>query len=99
MNKHKTAEQHYRERECIHRQEDAEGDFYRGAAYVQMIQRLGSTAAMKVANNVTAFFWADAPHVIVWLCHNCAAELSLRQVAGGASVASGAESSSATAHG
>jgi len=78
MNKPKTQEQVYRERECVHRNQGAEGDFYRGTTYVQFLQRLGSAAAMRVANNVTAFFWSDAPQIMVWLCRDCATELGLR---------------------
>lgn len=74
----------FRERECVHRGQGAEGDFYRGTTYVNLLQRLGSTAAMRVARNVTAFFWSDAPHVAVWLCRDCAAELGLRQPTNGA---------------
>jgi len=68
----------FRERECVHRVQGAEGDFYRGTTYVKSLQRLGSSAAMRVAGNVTAFFWSDAPHVAVWLCRDCAAELGMR---------------------
>ncbi len=67
----------FRERECVHRVQGAEGNFYRGTTYVSYLQRLGSSAAMRVASNVTAFFWSDAPHVAVWLCRDCAADLGL----------------------
>jgi hypothetical protein len=30
-----------------------------------------------VAGKVSSVFWADAPHLLVWLCHECAAELHL----------------------
>jgi len=67
----------YRERECIHREEGAEGEFYNGAFYVQALQQLPIDRAMQVAGKVSSFFWADAPHILVWLCSVCAAELDL----------------------
>lgn len=69
--------QTYRERECIHREEGAEGDFYNGAFYLQALQRLRVDHAVQIASKVSSFFWADAPHILVWLCHNCADELCL----------------------
>lgn len=74
----------FRERECVHRGQGVEGDFYRGTTYVSFLQRLGSGAAMRVASNVTAFFWSDAPHVAVWLCRDCAADLGVRNRTNGA---------------
>ena len=71
--------QMYRERECIHREEGAEGDFYNGVFYIQALQRLRVNDAVRVAGKVTSFFWADAPHIIVWLCDNCATELRLTE--------------------
>jgi len=67
----------FRERECIHRDEGAEGDFYNGAFYVQALQRLRVDDAVQVASKVSSFFWADAPHILVWLCTDCATELRL----------------------
>lgn len=67
----------FRERECIHREGGAEGEFYNGVFYVQALQRLPVDQAMTMASKVTSFFWADAPHILVWLCRDCAAELSL----------------------
>jgi hypothetical protein len=67
----------FRERECIHREDGAEGEFYNGVFYVQALQRLTVDQAMKMAGKVTSFFWADAPHILVWLCAECAAELDL----------------------
>jgi hypothetical protein len=32
---------------------------------------------MRIANKVSPFFWVDAPHILVWLCKECAAELHL----------------------
>jgi hypothetical protein len=69
--------QFFRERECIHRDEDAEGEFYNGVFYVQALGRLKVEAAMRIANKVSPFFWVDAPHILVWLCNECAAELKL----------------------
>ena len=76
-----TTEQQFRERECIHRGRGAAGDFYRGAAYVQHLQRLRSEAALRVAAKVTAFFWSDAAQVTVWLCRDCAGEVGFSTTA------------------
>jgi hypothetical protein len=70
-------EQEYRVRECVHRVRGAAGDFYRGDAYVRHLQRLGSAAAVNFASRVTSFFWADAKHVHVWLCQDCADEIGI----------------------
>jgi hypothetical protein len=67
----------FRERECIHRDEAADGDYYNGVFYIQALQRLRVDDAVRVSGKVTSFFWADAPHIQVWLCHGCAAELRL----------------------
>lgn len=69
----------FRERECIHRDQGAEGDFYNGVFYVQALQRLRVDQAVEMAGKVSSFFWADAPHIIVWLCCDCAAELRLTE--------------------
>jgi len=66
-----------RERECIHRDEGVEGAFYNGVFYVQALQRLPVDAAVQVASKVSPFFWADAPLILVWVCHDCAAEIGL----------------------
>ena len=71
------AKQMFRERECIHRDDGVEGEFYNGVFYVQALQRLRVDHAVRVAAKVSSFFWADAPHILVWLCHDCAAELHL----------------------
>ena len=71
--------QTFRERECIHREEGAEGDFYNGVFYIQALQRLRVNDAVQMASKVTAFFWADAPNILVWLCHDCASELRLNE--------------------
>lgn len=65
------------ERECIHRGEHVEGDFYTGTSYVNALQRLSGSDAMKMAGKVGAFFWADASKIKVWLCRDCATELDL----------------------
>jgi hypothetical protein len=70
-------EQDYRVRECVHKARGAAGDLYRGDTYLRYLQRLRSAAAMNFASRVTAFFWADAAHVHVWLCRDCATELGL----------------------
>ena len=67
----------FRERECIHRDEVAEGEFYNGVFYVQALQRLPIDRAMQVAGKVGSFFWADAAHILVWLCVDCASDLGL----------------------
>ena len=69
--------QMFRERECIHREEGANGDFYNGAFYIQALQRLRVNEAVQMAAKVTSFFWSDAPHIIVWLCDDCASVLRL----------------------
>lgn len=69
--------QMFRERECIHREEGASGDFYNGAFYLQALQRLRVDDAVRMSAKVTSFFWSDAPHILVWLCDDCAAELRL----------------------
>jgi hypothetical protein len=70
-------EQEYRVRECVHKARGAAGEFYRGDTYLRHLQRLRSAAAVSFASRVTAFFWADAAHVHVWLCRDCATELGL----------------------
>ena len=71
--------QMFRERECIHREEGADGDFYNGVFYLQALQRLRVDDAVKMSAKVTSFFWSDAPHIVVWLCDECAAELRLSE--------------------
>ena len=67
----------FRERECIHRDEGAEGEFYNGVFYVQALQHLPVDQAVQVAGKVGSFFWADARNIQVWLCPACAGELHL----------------------
>jgi len=69
--------QMFRERECIHRDEGCEGDFYNGVFYIQALQRLRVDQAVQIAGKVSSFFWSDAPHIIVWLCDACAGDLRL----------------------
>jgi hypothetical protein len=69
--------QQYRERECIHQDEGVEGAYYNGVFYVQSLQRLPVDAAMQMSRKVTSFFWSDAPHILVWLCNDCAAQVGL----------------------
>jgi hypothetical protein len=73
------SEQDYRTRECVHRAAGAPGHFYDGRAYVKQLQRLPSAAAVRAAARVAPFFWADAAHINVWLCHDCAEELGLTE--------------------
>ncbi len=67
----------FRERECIHRERGAEGEFYNGAFYVQALGRLQVDEALEISKKVSSFFWADAPHILVWLCSDCATSLQL----------------------
>ena len=67
----------FRERECIHRDDGVDGEFYNGAFYLQALQQLPIDHAMQVAARVGSFFWSDAPHIMVWLCPVCASELHL----------------------
>jgi hypothetical protein len=67
----------YRERECQHRDTVADGDFYNGTIYIKALQKLDNETAMKMASKVTPFFWSDAAHILVWLCHECASEMRL----------------------
>jgi hypothetical protein len=73
------SEQDYRTRECAHRANGAPGSYYDGRTYVKQLQRLPSEAALRAAARVTPFFWADAAHINVWLCRDCAVELRLRE--------------------
>ena len=72
-------EQDYRVRECIHRVAGVPGGFYEARTYVKQLQRLPSDAAVRAAARVTPFFWADAAHIHVWLCRDCAEELGLSE--------------------
>jgi hypothetical protein len=71
--------QFFYERECVHRDNGADGDLYNGVFFVQALQRLQSDEALKIANKVAPFYWVDAPRVLVWLCKTCAIELSLSE--------------------
>src|SRR5712691_3832717 len=80
--------QFFFERECVHRDNGAEGGFYNGVFFVQALQRLQSNDSVRIAGQVAPFFWVGAPGVLVWLCRECAAELHMsdapRAVAQGA---------------
>ena len=65
------------ERECIHREKGAEGDFYNGMIFIKALQRLQSNDAVKMAGKIAPFYWVDAPRVLVWICRACAAELQV----------------------
>ncbi len=67
-----------RERFCKHYRTSPPGTYYSGTEYVTALQRLKVNAAMQAASNVEAFFWKDAPLVNVWLCHECAGTMALR---------------------
>ena len=69
--------QYFYERECVHRDKGADGDVYNGIFFIQALQRLQSDDAVKMAAKVAPFYWVDAPRVRVWLCKECATELSL----------------------
>jgi hypothetical protein len=73
------SEQDYGLRECVHRASGAAGECYRGGAYVKYLQRLPSAVALSVAARVAPFFWADAEHILIWLCRDCADELGLSE--------------------
>ena len=80
--------QMFRERECIHRDDGAEGEFYNGVFYIRALQRLRADQAVQVAGKISSFFWSDAPHILVWLCHECAGELHLSDTPRAVTVAS-----------
>jgi hypothetical protein len=69
--------QFFHERECVHRDAAADGEFYNGMFFIKALQRLQGNDAVKMAGKVTPFYWVDAPRVLVWLCRECAAELHL----------------------
>jgi len=69
----------FRERECIHQDEGVEGEYYNGVFYLQALQRLSVDNAVEMARKVTPFFWSDAAHVLVWLCHDCAEEVGVAE--------------------
>lgn len=69
----------YMERECVHREARAEGEFYNGSLYVQALQRLPGKEAIAAARRVEQFYWADAANILVWLCEECAQELHLNE--------------------
>ena len=71
--------QFFFERECVHRDQGVDGEVYNGVFFIQALQRLQSDQALKMAGKIAPFFWVDAPRVVVWLCRECATELSLTE--------------------
>lgn len=71
--------QFFYERECMHRENGADGDVYNGMFFIQALQRLQSDEAVRMAGKVAPFYWVDAPRVRVWLCKECARELSMSE--------------------
>jgi hypothetical protein len=69
--------QAYRERECVHQDQGAEGEFYNGVFYLQALQRLPVDDAVEISGKVSPFFWSDASHILIWLCRDCAAEVGV----------------------
>ena len=67
----------YSERECIHREKDVEGNFYKGLRYIKAIQRLRCSEAVEMAQKVEQFYWSDAEKILVWLCNDCAKALQI----------------------
>jgi hypothetical protein len=47
------------------------------SSYVQALHDSELMKRLQLASKVSSFFWADAPHILVWLCNDCAAELRL----------------------
>jgi hypothetical protein len=66
-----------RERECVHRISGVDGEFFSGESFIQALQSLRGEAALKLSRKVGPFFWADAAHIKVWLCTDCAREAQL----------------------
>lgn len=77
MSQRAVNEQTIWERECVHRQAGAAGEFYQGTSFIKQLQKLKGRAASEFANRVSPFFWADAGRVRVWLCGACAGQLDL----------------------
>ncbi len=65
------------ERQCIHRESGTTGEYYRGDTYINSLQSVRGPIAFEIAQRVGPFFWADAPHMKVWLCSECAQTLSI----------------------
>ncbi len=66
------------ERQCVHREGNTSGEYYRGDTYINSLQRIRGPIAYEIAQRVGPFFWADAPQMKVWLCHECASSLSVK---------------------
>jgi hypothetical protein len=71
--------QFFYERECVHRDAGADGDVYNGMFFIKALQQLQSDDAVKMAGKVAPFYWVDAPRVLVWLCKECARDLSIAE--------------------
>ena len=69
----------FHERECIHRESGALGEYYSGESYIQALQLLRAKRAVGIASKVEPFFWMDAPRTRVWLCLECGVETGLRK--------------------
>jgi hypothetical protein len=67
-----------RERRCIHYAGGSQGEFYAGRGYVDALQRLKGSEALRLSRLVEPFFWEDAHLMRVWLCRACSEELALR---------------------
>jgi hypothetical protein len=65
------------ERQCVHRAQGVDGEYYRGESYIAALKGLRAEKALKISGQVEAFFWSDAERIKVWLCSECAAELKL----------------------
>jgi len=68
----------WHERECIHRRSGQLGEYYSGESYVRALKLLRRERAARIAGKVGAFYWSDAPRTRVWLCIDCAEEISSR---------------------
>ena len=66
-----------RDRSCVHHRRGEPGEPYAGEEYLRALYRVKASEAMRMAGQVEAFFWADAPTVRVWLCRGCAERLGL----------------------
>lgn len=66
------------ERQCIHRAQGAEEEYYRGESNVAALKGVRAGKALRVSRQVEPFFWSDAECINVWLCAECASELKLR---------------------
>lgn len=72
-----TVERTLHERQCRHCEAGDAGTWHTGGEYLQALQRLRGGEALRLAGQVRAFFWSDAPLIRVRLCRTCAAGLRL----------------------